>query len=356
MFEPRSTPFRLLSLAVPLAALAATLWTPPAVAQPSRVVALGDSITLGLRMPGVQCLRPSTWVGYPALLASRLEARGTPIDLTYSADCGDTTAEVMARLTEVVTQGHEIALLKIGTNDFSSGVGWESLLFDVEQIAEDLEAAGIVPVLSSVIPYGWEVRGRTTLNGRAGAYAEGLQALGDDTGRIVADPYNRFLGVSGIFDNYYDEDGYHPNAAGYGLLADAFVEPTLEAVDASCRNAGPCVADDDTLCLLGGRYQVEVAWRTDDGTEGVGRGEAVSDNTGRLWFFDPQNLELLIKVLDGRCVNDHVWVYFGALSNVEFAIEVRDTVTCAVRRYENPSGTFASLGDTEAFADSCPAR
>ena len=54
-------------------------------------------------------------------------------------------------------------------------------------------------------------------------------------------------------------------------------------------------------------------------------------------------------MLDARSVNDHFWVFYGALSNVEFTIRVTDTATGAVRTYRNPSGTFASRGDVEAF-------
>src|SRR5262249_38796821 len=56
-----------------------------------------------------------------------------------------------------------------------------------------------------------------------------------------------------------------------------------------------------------------------------------------------------VKVLDARALNDHFWVFYGALSNVEYTLTVTDTVTGIVRRYANPSGLFASVGDTLAF-------
>ena len=54
-------------------------------------------------------------------------------------------------------------------------------------------------------------------------------------------------------------------------------------------------------------------------------------------------------MLDGRAINGHFWVFFGALSNVEYSIGVTDTETGQTRTYTNPLGEFASVGDTEAL-------
>ena len=54
-------------------------------------------------------------------------------------------------------------------------------------------------------------------------------------------------------------------------------------------------------------------------------------------------------MLDGTPINGRCWVYFGALSNVEYTVTVTDTLTGAVRTYFNPAGTFASVGDVDAF-------
>jgi hypothetical protein len=43
------------------------------------------------------------------------------------------------------------------------------------------------------------------------------------------------------------------------------------------------------------------------------------------------------------------WLFYGALSNVEYTLTVTDTATGAVRTYHNPGGTFASVADVSAF-------
>jgi hypothetical protein len=53
--------------------------------------------------------------------------------------------------------------------------------------------------------------------------------------------------------------------------------------------------------------------------------------------------------VDGRAFNEKFWVFYGALSNVEYTITVTDTATGAVRTYVNPFGQLASVADTAAF-------
>ena len=115
-------------------------------------------------------------------------------------------------------------------------------------------------------------------------------------------------------------------------------------------DGGGCVPSDTALCL-GGRFRVEADWRDFQGQGNRGRGHAVAltGDTGTFWFFDAANVEVILKVLDGRGINGHHWVFYGALSNVEYTLTVTDTQSGAVRRYFNPRGWLGSLADTEAF-------
>ncbi len=115
--------------------------------------------------------------------------------------------------------------------------------------------------------------------------------------------------------------------------------------------SGPaaCTPSATTLCLGGGRFAVEVLWRDFDGNTGPGQAVALTADTGYFWFFGPANVETVVKVLDGVGVNGHHWLFYGSLSSVEFTITATDTLTGAATRYYNPSGNFASVGDTEAF-------
>jgi hypothetical protein len=111
-----------------------------------------------------------------------------------------------------------------------------------------------------------------------------------------------------------------------------------------------CTPGTTTLCLNDGRFKVEVAWQDFQGNAGIGQAIPMAGgDTGAFWFFDEANVELVVKVLDGQGVNDHFWVFYGALSNVEYTLTVRDTSTGELKTYHNPAGQLASVGDTSAF-------
>ena len=117
--------------------------------------------------------------------------------------------------------------------------------------------------------------------------------------------------------------------------------------------SGPCRVGDDFLCLREGRFEVTVHWTNPDVPGDFGTGGAIpvaiSDESGMFWFFDPANVELVVKVLDGRVLNDRYWVFFGALSDVEYWITVRDAVGGLNRTYHNPPKLLGVQRDLEAF-------
>lgn len=119
------------------------------------------------------------------------------------------------------------------------------------------------------------------------------------------------------------------------------------------KSVGLCGASAQALCL-GGRFAVEAMWSDFDGGSGVGYPHPLTSDSGAFWFFDQHNLELMVKVLDGAAINGNFWVFYGALSNVEFEITVTDTITGEVVRYRNPSGRFGSRADIEAFPSGGP--
>ncbi len=114
---------------------------------------------------------------------------------------------------------------------------------------------------------------------------------------------------------------------------------------------GTCVPDASTLCLNQGRFRVEVDWVTQNG-RGVGTVDAFqSADSGLFWFFSPDNVEMLVKVLDACAFNDRAWVFAAATTDVEYTLTVTDTVTGEQRQYVNAAGNAAdTVTDTDAFA------
>lgn len=112
-----------------------------------------------------------------------------------------------------------------------------------------------------------------------------------------------------------------------------------------------CVASARTLCLQDGRFAAEVRFTDFDGDQGPGWAVATGASSGYFWFFRPDDMELGVKVLDGRRRNGAWWVFYGALSNVAYTLRVTDGRTGEVRTYENPSGELMSGVDVRAFLE-----
>ncbi len=111
------------------------------------------------------------------------------------------------------------------------------------------------------------------------------------------------------------------------------------------------------LILHGGRF-----WVTLDLANGppfgVGQPELLSDRSGTFWFFNPNNVEMLLKVLNA-CVEpfNRYWVFYAATTNLGFIVTVVDREASGIgriREYAHQGGQPARpVADTNAFA-TCP--
>ena len=110
----------------------------------------------------------------------------------------------------------------------------------------------------------------------------------------------------------------------------------------------------NVLELGDGRFRVTADWRTDLGMSGQALAGRLSDDSGTFYFFSKDNVELVVKVLDGCAINNRFWVFASGLTNVEVELVVEDTAGDQVRTYTNDLGTpFQPILDTDAFA-TCP--
>jgi hypothetical protein len=126
---------------------------------------------------------------------------------------------------------------------------------------------------------------------------------------------------------------------------------------------GLCNVDSTTLCLNGSRFRVTAA--THGRARAVRRGSTqvapatfdtalaaavpVTSDTGYFWFSNSSDVDLVVRVIDGRATNGKFWVLYGSLSDLEYTITVTDTETKAVKTYFNPVGQLASVADKKAF-------
>jgi hypothetical protein len=116
--------------------------------------------------------------------------------------------------------------------------------------------------------------------------------------------------------------------------------------------SGACLPGAADLCLQDGRFRVSATWNTAAG-QGVAQAVPLTPDTGSFWFFNPANLELTLKVIDGCAVNSRFWVFVTGLTDVEVEVRVEDSKTGRVRTYASPGRTpFQPRLDTDAF-DTC---
>ncbi|MDQ1349411.1 MAG: lysyl endopeptidase [Acidobacteriota bacterium] len=120
---------------------------------------------------------------------------------------------------------------------------------------------------------------------------------------------------------------------------------------------GFCIRDTDTACLLGGKFKVEVEWRTASNT-GSGKvmafnGErAESDESVFFWFFNSTNFEMGVKMVDA-CVApfNRYWVFVSGLTSQQYLVRVTNMDTLDEQTYFNPLNNLPTTeGDTQAFA------
>jgi lysophospholipase L1-like esterase len=167
------------------------------------IVCLGDSITAGVGTGG----EPA----YPQLLAERLGrevvAEGVP---------GDTAAEGLARLSQVLAHDPWLVIVELGGNDILQQRPVEETRQALTAIVEKLLAARVVPLLVEVSgPFGGERR-------------EVFDQLADEY-RV---PVVRGVLTDILRDRRLRADAVHPNGAGHRRLAEALakaVEPLLAA-------------------------------------------------------------------------------------------------------------------------------
>jgi hypothetical protein len=116
----------------------------------------------------------------------------------------------------------------------------------------------------------------------------------------------------------------------------------------------PCIEDPVTLCLTGNRFRVNVLWRTRQTAGALAPAVRLTDDSAYFWFFNPENVEVVLKVLDACSTPfDKFWVFAAGLTNVQVEIVIEDMLTNEDRHYLNPfDQPFQPIQDTQAF-DTC---
>ena len=112
-----------------------------------------------------------------------------------------------------------------------------------------------------------------------------------------------------------------------------------------------CVPAGNVATLAGG-YDVRMCVEMPSGAQ-VDASDYHLESTasGLLYFFDRDNVEVLVKVLDGCAINGHRWVFIAPVTTLAFDLEVVERSTGNVFTHRNPRSVVATtVSDTTAFA------
>lgn len=172
----------------------------PKVRRDGPLVAFGDSLIHGTGSSGG---------GFVRLLEQRI---GRPI--VNLGVPGDTTADGLARLDEVLAMQPAVVIVLLGGNDYLRQVPQEQTFVNLGRIIERLQADGAVVLLAGV---------------RGGLLRDNFAARFEDLAKqhgtaYVHDVLDDTLGVKG-----YMADQVHPNDRGYEVIANR-VYPVLSAM------------------------------------------------------------------------------------------------------------------------------
>lgn len=99
-----------------------------------------------------------------------------------------------------------------------------------------------------------------------------------------------------------------------------------------------------------------------NGSHGLGYARKLGDDSGAFWYFGSNNLETTLKILDGRPINGHWWVFIANMTDLEVKATVlynqNDCLLlpvfppdCPTKTYTQAAGAARNFIDVEAFTD-----
>jgi secreted trypsin-like serine protease len=123
-------------------------------------------------------------------------------------------------------------------------------------------------------------------------------------------------------------------------------------------SGGECTPSSTRLCLLDRRFSATLRW-SDGGPAGLrdayvasAMTDSPSSAAGLFYFYqqDPNNWEILVKMLDGCGTNNAFWLLVSASTGFQWELTVRDEATGTSKTFSHPlDGKASGISDFGAF-------
>lgn len=131
-----------------------------------------------------------------------------------------------------------------------------------------------------------------------------------------------------------------------------------EATATTAGAPGVCTPNATTVCLLGGRFRVNIAYvnpfsnppgQTGEFTAARLNPAATNPDTALFGFGNAQNVEVVVRVVDARPFAPRFDIYYGGLTDVAYTVTVTDTQRGTTKQYRNTAGQVGGGVDRATF-------
>lgn len=196
-----------------------------------RVVAIGDSLTVGFQSYGVFGDN-QTSTPYTGFLAEHIEKEFPPsslsVELINKGVVGELSEQMLARFNvDVISFCPRITIILGGSNDLGWGLAPREVFSNLRRMYELAMKNGIEPIactVPSILGFDLGISPRKVLNAL-------IQEHSRKTGLRCVDPFRATMdSKTSRLASRYSSDGLHLNTDGYRRLADAVYAEGLEPI------------------------------------------------------------------------------------------------------------------------------
>jgi len=202
-------------LAITVAILCVSLTQ--AMAQPVKIVALGDSLSAGYGLGPADA--------FPVKLEKALRAKGLDVEIANAGVSGDTASDGLSRVDWSVPDGTDAVILELGANDALRAIDPKVTRAALDQTIRRLKARNITVLLA----------GMQAPRNLGPDYVNAFDSIFPDLAKehgVLFYPF--FLDGVATIRSLNQKDGMHPTAEGIDMIVKG-IQPKVEELVAKVR-------------------------------------------------------------------------------------------------------------------------
>ena len=161
----------------------------------------------------------------------------------------------------------------------------------------------------------------------------GRAYVGDWDGRAIytamAQPSGTWKVDTFSYDGYYEMNCEPKPCTGASVRVGDRDTRAADAANEAAAIVAQYETRAQTTSLLHGRFSVEIGVYHDEGrlSARLVPVELPGDSSRLFYFFNPENAEVLFKILNGCAINGYWWVYYAAATDLYMTVDVADKQT-----------------------------